>query len=131
MRFTAYQYQEAIKRLQDGMKQLEADGNCCSVCGDSGHMAYECGFNPLLAVHFCRSISREANQLHDMLHWLAGYDHAFGVQLGPAKVVVPPRSEEEDPNRCLLQCAPPVNAPASRAKSRRTAGAKRATRTDS
>ena len=101
MRFTAYQYDEAIRRLQDAKQQLEADGHCCSICGDSGHMAYECGFNPLLAIHFCREIAKASEDLHRTLHWLAGHDHAFGVQLGPARIIVPPQTREEDPNADL------------------------------
>ena len=98
MRFTAYQYDQAIKALQDAKLQLEPDGNCCSVCGDSGHMACSCGFNPLVAVLLCRNIAEGAEKLHDTLHFLAGYDTAFGEQLGPRKVVVPPVDVESDPN---------------------------------
>lgn len=98
MRFTAYQYDEAIKSLQDAKQQLEPDGNCCSICSDSGHMAWECGFNPLVAVEICRQITVGSRELHDTLHYLAGYESAFGEQLGPAKVVVPPVDKESDPN---------------------------------
>lgn len=98
MRFTAYQYDKAIEALQDAKKQLEPDGGYCAVCGDSGHMAYECGHNPLVAVAMCKGIADGSEKLHEMLHTLAGWDQAFGVQLGPARVVVPPESEEDDPN---------------------------------
>jgi hypothetical protein len=98
VRFTAYQYDKAIEALNDAKKQLEPDGNCCSVCGDSGHMAYECGFNPLVAVAVCKGLATDAENLHETLHFLAGHEQAFGVQLGPARVVVPPVSAEVDPN---------------------------------
>lgn len=98
MRFTAYQYDKAIEALQDAKKQLEPDGHCCSVCGDSGHMAFECGFNPLVAVAMCKGMAETAETFHEMIHRLAGYEQAFGVQLGPARVIVPPASKEEDPN---------------------------------
>ena len=40
-------YLKAIENLKLGMIQLEPDGNCCSVCGDDGHQAWECHHNPL------------------------------------------------------------------------------------
>ncbi len=89
MRFTAKQYDEAMDNLRLAKEQLEPDGNCCSVCGDSGHMAFECGFNPLVAVEICRHIAQTSAALHDQLHYLSGFDNAFGVQLGPAKVIMP------------------------------------------
>lgn len=89
MRFTANQYDQAIASLQAAKLQLEPDGNCCSVCGDSGHMAFECGHNPLIAVEICEQLAHESYQLHETLHRLAGFDHAFGVQLGPARVHMP------------------------------------------
>jgi hypothetical protein len=98
MRFTAYQYDRAIEALQDAKKQLESEANPCSVCGDSGHLAYECGFNPLVAVAMCKSMATGAEVLHETLHAIAGYDQAFGVQLGPARIIVPPESKETDPN---------------------------------
>lgn len=98
MRFTEYQYDRAIEALQDAKKQLEQEPYPCSVCGDSGHMAYECGFNPLVAVAMCKSMAVGAETLHETLHMLAGYDQAFGVQLGPARVIVPPVSKDVDPN---------------------------------
>jgi len=88
MRFTAKQYDDAITHLHHAKKQLESDGNCCAVCGDSGHMAFECGFNPLVAVLICKQIADGSAHLHEILHYLSGFDQAFGVQLGPAKVVL-------------------------------------------
>ena len=89
MRFTSQQYDKAIASLSDAKRQLEADGACCAVCGDSGHMAFECGHNPLVAVAMCQRITSDAQQLHDALHVLSGYEFAFGVQLGPARIVEP------------------------------------------
>ncbi len=89
MRFTAKQYDEAIKSLTEAKKQLDPDGDCCSVCGDGGHQAFECGFNPLVAVEMCNAIASTADEFHEMLHRLAGYDQAFGVQLGPRRIVMP------------------------------------------
>jgi len=85
----------------DAKQQLEPDGHCCSICGDSGHMAWGCGFNPLVAVYLCKHIAADSEKLHDILHWLAGYESAFGEQLGPAKIVMPPVDEESDPNKEL------------------------------
>lgn len=97
MRFTKEQYQEAIDNLVAAKTQLEADGNCCAVCGDGGHMAFECGHNPLVAVHICQQIAHQSYELHETLHYLAGHDFAFGVQRGPAKVVMPQGTVLEGP----------------------------------
>ncbi len=91
MRFTLEQYDAAIADLQAAKAQLEPDANPCAVCGDSGHVSYECGFNPLVAMFLCKQIAEFSGDLHDMLHYLAGYDIAFGVQRGPAKVILPAR----------------------------------------
>lgn len=89
MRYTKQEYKKAIENLKLGMEQLEPDGNCCSICGDSGHMAFECGFNPLEAMRMCREISKGSEVLHETLHWLSGHNSMFGVQMGPAKVIPP------------------------------------------
>lgn len=119
MRFTAAQYDEAIANLQLARTQLEPDGHCCAVCGDSGHTAYECGHNPLLAQHYCVRLTTEVRQLHEIMHaiageavegpppegaWaalhetlhgLAGYDWWLGERVGPARIVVPAGGAEE------------------------------------
>lgn len=108
MRFTTHQYVEAIKALQEGMQQLEPDGHCCSVCGDGGHQAFECGHNPLFAMATCQEMSVDARDLHDILHngviadpldklhnivhYVAGFDTYMGERLGPARVVLPPEN---------------------------------------
>ena len=89
MRFTAAQYDQAILALTEAKTQLEPDAKPCAICSDSGHMAFECGHNPLLAMSMCREIAQRSDQLHGLLHHLAGYDFAFGEQQGPAKVVLP------------------------------------------
>ena len=94
MRFTVEQYDRAIEALQEGKTQLEPDGDNCHICGDSGHQAMECGHNPLVAMDMCRQISAESNQLHDMLHVLAGYEQSFGVMLGPNRIVLPSGGED-------------------------------------
>lgn len=48
MFFTVEDYQQAIEYLQLGLKQLKPDGNCCLICGDNDHQAFECRFNPLI-----------------------------------------------------------------------------------
>lgn len=113
MRFTAAQYETAIEALRDGAGQLAPDGRNCRICHDSGHQAWECGHNPLLAMAMCEGIAKSATELHDRLHaieetalandvlepWLedahghlhslAGYDSHMGAQTGPARIVVP------------------------------------------
>jgi len=94
MRFTTQQYDKAIQALIEGKEQLNPDGKCCSICGDSGHMAWECGHNPLLAMEMCSVIAKSSNELHEHLHYLAGHDWMFGVQHGPA-AIVPPDTQKE------------------------------------
>lgn len=116
MRFSKEQYEKAIANLQDGMKQLAPDGRCCVICHDTGHQAWECGHNPLLAMATCEGVAKSSARLHDELHeiearmdamnvdeaiagWredahehlhmLAGYQMHMGERIGPAKVVVP------------------------------------------
>lgn len=100
MRFTKEQYEKAIKDLQDGMTQLEPNGHGCHICGDSGHQAFECGHNPLVAMAICNFAKYRAQDLHDkmhgmqtfsgdlidqtheFMHWLTGFDFYMGTQLG-------------------------------------------------
>lgn len=88
MRFTKDQYERAIDAMTAAKEQLEADGRNCAVCGDSGHQAFECGHNPLVAVAMCNQIVTESEKLHESLHLLGGWEQAFGVQLGPAHIVL-------------------------------------------
>ena len=48
MRFCASDYKNAIRKLCDGLTQLEPDGENCAICGDCGHQAMECPHNPLV-----------------------------------------------------------------------------------
>lgn len=68
MRFTKAHYERAIRDLTDAMTQLEPNGNGCHCCGDSGHQAFECGWNPLVAMALCEHIASNANNLHDKVH---------------------------------------------------------------
>lgn len=95
--FTKTQYFVAIKSLLDGLRQLEPDGECCSICGSDCHEAFTCGHNPLVAMVLCEKVARQSDKLHDTLHYLAGYDTSFGVTVGPAKVVVPQNRQFDDP----------------------------------
>jgi hypothetical protein len=56
---TLQDYRDAIESLQRGMEQLEPNGDCCSVCGDTDHQAFECHHNPIIRarqhVHDCRT----------------------------------------------------------------------------
>lgn len=89
MRFTAEQYNAAIAGLVLARARPGPGGNPCAVCGDSGHAAWECGHSPLATAAMCREVARIAEQAHGALHRLAGFDQAFGVQLGPGKFVIP------------------------------------------
>jgi len=86
MRFTKEQYEKAIEALKDGMTQLEPNGDNCHICHDSGHAAFECGWNPLVAVVICKDIATHSEKLHETLHYLAGFDRYMGEQVGPAAV---------------------------------------------
>lgn len=94
MPFTKEQYEQAIENLQGGMTQLEPNAENCHICGDSGHYAGECRFNPLKAMAMCVEISKTADQFHDELHWFAGYQMRMGEQVGPAATVVPDEKGE-------------------------------------
>jgi hypothetical protein len=103
MRFTTEQYDAAIEALTLAKQQLEPDGGYCSVCEDSGHQAWECPHNPLLAVATCVGVAREADKLHtamhggtfnrerihNFLHYLAGHEVRMGEQVGPKRIVMP------------------------------------------
>lgn len=116
MRFTTEQYDKAIAALQDAKQQLAPDGRCCVICHDTGHQAWECGHNPLLAMATCEAVTARAIDLHvelhaledrmgsedvsaglaewrdgahEYLHTLAGYDIRMGEQVGPARIVTP------------------------------------------
>ena len=116
MRFTAVQYDRAIEALREAREQLVPDGQVCRICHDTGHQAWECGHNPLLAMAACEEIAKQARGQHDrlheiesaldqsdqsaaladwredahaFLHYLAGYDQTMGVRVGPARVVAP------------------------------------------
>lgn len=87
--YTVTQYLVAINALIDGLRQLEIDGLCCTICGSDCHYAFECGHNPLVAMSLCERVARDSDKLHETLHYLAGYDQRFGVTVGPAKVRSP------------------------------------------
>ncbi len=91
MKFTRRQYDFAIQALRSGSLQLESDGKPCSICGDDGHQAFECGRNPLVAMSICKSIAESADELHETLHYLAGSVQSMGTIRGPAKVILPDR----------------------------------------
>jgi len=45
---TKREYNEAIEVLKLAATQITPDGNCCIVCGDNDHQAWECHHNPLV-----------------------------------------------------------------------------------
>lgn len=121
-RFTNEHYDKAIADIADARGQLEPDGRVCVICHDSGHQAWECGSNPLLAMVLCAATAKRANELHDklhgilddgdaqpqqalqaiidwreemheFLHWLSGACSWMGSQVGPAKVREPKGTE--------------------------------------
>lgn len=79
MRFTRHQYEKAIEALRDGMTQLEPDGHCCAVCGDSGHFSWACHHNPLRAMAMCHEAYHKAQDFHDALHALIGVGAGLGM----------------------------------------------------
>ena len=93
MRFTIEQYDKAIKALEAAKTQLDPDGDECRCCGDSGHQAWECGHNPLLAMAICEGIAKASEELHAHLHYLAGHVTVMGHRTGPASVIVPAADE--------------------------------------
>lgn len=89
MRFTKEQYLKAIESLTAASEQLKPDGHCCACCGDDGHQAWECGFNPLVAMEMCSIISKTAETFHEQLHWFSGRQSWMGERVGPRKIRVP------------------------------------------
>lgn len=90
MRFTIEQYDRAIRHLQDARQQL-IDGTQdqgCNVCGGCCHPDH-CGHNPLYAQYLCNTISDQANELHETLHRMAGFDTYMGEPVGVARVKAP------------------------------------------
>lgn len=102
---TTEQYDKAIRALCDASTQLEPDGKGCACCRGSGHQAFECGFNPLIAMALCHTMAQDARELHQQLHdgmvldpmarlheivhYVAGYDSRMVEQVGPAKIRMP------------------------------------------
>jgi hypothetical protein len=68
LRITKQQYEEMIADLQKGMTQLEPDGNYCAICTDSGHQAWECRFNPVVAFRQRDQLLSLVARIHDQLH---------------------------------------------------------------
>ena len=48
MHFSPQNYDVAIEKLMAAKNQIEPDGNCCAICGDNDHQAWECHHNPLV-----------------------------------------------------------------------------------
>lgn len=94
--FSTEQYEQAIEALELARSQTiqgkQYEG--CSICGDE-HPVYECGRNPLVAMSICADIAQHSNKLHDILHYLSGYNTFMGEGTGPAKVIVPDEEETE------------------------------------
>jgi hypothetical protein len=78
MRFTAKQYQAAIYNLQEGMKQLEPDGENCIICGHD-HYAFECPHNPLTAMAILERIVNKTDRLHEALHIIIGANSPYQI----------------------------------------------------
>ncbi len=106
--FTQHQYEQAIEALRLGGTQLAPDGANCAICGDTGHQAFECGRNPLVAMAICRTVARQSDALHDSLHMLSGHVTRMGEPVGPAKVIVP-ESEPNAPIRPMAKNQYPAN----------------------
>lgn len=118
MRFTIAHYDKAIENLQAAKQQLEPDGRCCSICEDTGHQAFECGRNPLVAQELCRETVKQVKALEgntrwlektsivdgestgpghplvELLDWIAGEYTCMGEVTGPSKVI--PVTQEQD-----------------------------------
>lgn len=94
MRYTTSQYDEAIANLQLAKTQLKPDGNHCAICGDGGHQAWECAWNPLRAMEAAKRTFDASHELHEALHNLCGYYQA--PINTPALMAIVPTGEPED-----------------------------------
>lgn len=65
---TAEDYEEAMLALRSASGQLVPDGNSCAVCGDSGHQAFECRDNPVVALIVLEAVRGRLRDFHEMLH---------------------------------------------------------------
>ena len=81
--FTENDYNKTIITINLAKKQLAPDGNDCSICGDNDHQAFECHFNPLVAM-----------QLRNKYRCY----HCGGIFEGDAAKEHFGRSEQEIPN---------------------------------
>ncbi len=122
MSFTIAQYDAAIEALVAAKEQLVSDGQCCRICHDTEHQAWECGHNPLYAMRVCdalvipslrlheqlhaieekmdsadqtEALAEWREDIHTFLHYVAGFDAVRGRQIGPARVLFVPEEAQE------------------------------------
>lgn len=86
---TIEDYDKAIEALQEARKQLfdGTQGEGCGVCGGACWPDH-CGHNPMYAVLLCKKIADESVELHNALHYLAGFRTLMGEQVGPASICI-------------------------------------------
>jgi cobalamin biosynthesis Co2+ chelatase CbiK len=65
---TRADYEEAIAAIEKAMCQLEPDGKPCAICKGTDHQAWECGFNPVLAVMERDRLNAFIDEVHEHIH---------------------------------------------------------------
>lgn len=65
---TRSEYEEARAAIDKAITQLEPDGRLCVICEDSDHQAWECRFNPVLAMKQRDRLSAFLDEMHESIH---------------------------------------------------------------
>lgn len=65
---TRSEYAEAIAALEKAVTQLEPDGKNCAICLDVDHQAWECRFNPVLAMRERDRLNDFLDDVHERIH---------------------------------------------------------------
>ena len=86
MQFTEEQYDQAIENLQLAKRAITDPGPGCHVCGGDC-LPHRCGHNPLYAVWMCNQIVDSSHDLHEKLHFLAGFHTYMGEPVGPSGII--------------------------------------------
>lgn len=65
---TRYEYEAAIAAIDKAKTQLEPDGRNCAICLDTDHQAWECRFNPVLAMIERDRLTAFLDEVHESIH---------------------------------------------------------------
>ena len=69
---TRAEYEDAKAAIEKAATQLEPDGRNCAICLDTDHQAWECRFNPVVAMKRLDKLKAWVDELHESLHLKLG-----------------------------------------------------------